>query len=102
MFTIDQQHYYGRELSDGYTIYDNRMHLWPNGAGSITYISLEPNPLGYKARLTIVNAADDEIEITNYKSRAWALWNYADHTLDADELLNETAELLRMEDANND
>lgn len=98
MFTTEQALYYSRELSDGYSIYCNRLHLWPNGAGSITYVSLEPNPLGYKARLTIVDAEEDTIEITNYKSRAWALWNFADYTLDADELLTETAELLRMED----
>lgn len=101
MFTIEQQHYYGRELSDGYSIYGNRLHVWPNGAGSITYISLDPNPLGHKARLTIVDAELDTIEITNYKSRAWALWNFADYILGADELQSEAAELLRMEDSNN-
>lgn len=100
MFTTEQALHYSRELSDGYSIYCSRLHVWPNNAGSVSYIPLEPNPLGHKARLTITDNEEGTIEITNFKSRAWALWNFADYMLDADELLTEAADLMRMEDAN--
>lgn len=34
------------------------------------------------AQLTIMNGEDDEIETSNYYSRAWCYWNFADHSRD--------------------
>ena len=82
------------ELADGLTLSEPRLYVWANG-GSVAYVPLEPNPLGHKARVIITNA-DKEIEIENYTRRSVALYDYADHTDEPEQLLAEANELYEM------
>ena len=78
-------------LSDGLTLADARLYVWPNG-GSVAYVPLEPNPLGHKARVIIVNG-DKDVDIENYTRRSVALYEYADYTDEPDQLFAEANEL---------
>lgn len=79
------------ELIDGLTLSEPRLYVWANG-GSVAYVPLEPNPLGYKARVIITNT-DGQIEIENYTRRSVALYEYADHTDESEQLFSEANEL---------
>lgn len=79
------------ELVDGLTLSEPRLYVWANG-GSVAYVPLEPNPLGYKARVIIMNA-DGQIEIENYTRRSVALYEYADYTDEPEQLFAEANEL---------
>ena len=50
------------ELSDGLSLNQARVYVFRNG-GSVSYVPLEPNPLGHKARLVVANVVDGVIEI---------------------------------------
>lgn len=82
------------ELSDGLTLEQARVYVFRNG-GSVSYVPLEPNPLGHKARLAVVNATDKVIEIENYDRRSVALWNFADYLDEPEQLFADADELYK-------
>lgn len=82
------------ELSDGLTLRQPRVYVYNNGF-SVSYVPLDPNPLGHKARLVIVNADTGTIEIDNYERLSVALWNYADYLPEPGELMDEADELYK-------
>lgn len=82
------------ELSDGLTIEQARVYVFRNG-GSVSYVPLEPNPLGHKARLVVANVVDGCIEIDNFERRSVALWNYADYLDEPEALFADAEELYK-------
>jgi dUTPase len=82
------------ELSDGLSLRQARVYVYSNGF-SVSYVPLDPNPLGHKARLVIVNADTGTIEIDNYERLSVALWNYADYLPEPGELMTEADELFK-------
>lgn len=82
------------ELSDGLTLQQARVYVFRNG-GSVSYVPLEPNPLGHKARLVVANVVDGVIEIDNYERRSVALWNFADYLDEPEQLFDDADELYK-------
>ena len=82
------------ELSDGLTLRQPRVYVYNNG-WSVSYVPLDPNPLGHKARLVCVNTDDGVIEIDNFERLSVALWNYADYLPEPEELMTEAEELYK-------
>ena len=80
------------ELSDGLTLAQPRLYVWPNG-GSVAYVPLDPNPLGYKARVVVTDFDSGTVDIENYTRRSVALYEYADYTDEPDQLFSEANEL---------
>ncbi len=81
------------ELSDGLSLNQARVYVFGNG-GSVSYVPLEPNPLGHKARLIVVNGTND-IDIENYPRRSAALWDYADYLNEPEQLFNDAEQLFK-------
>lgn len=82
------------ELSDGLTLEQARVYVFRNG-GSVSYVPLETNPLGHKARLVVANVVDGVIEIDNYERRSVALWDYADLLDEPEALFNDAEQLFK-------
>lgn len=82
------------ELSDGLSLNQARVYVFRNG-GSVSYVPLEPNPLGHKARLVVANVVDGVIEIDNFERRSVALWNYADLLDEPEALFNDAEQLFK-------
>lgn len=80
------------ELSDGLTLAQPRIFVWPNG-GSVAYVPLDPNPLGHKARVVLTDFDSGTVDIENYTRRSVALYEYADYLNEPDRLFEEANQL---------
>lgn len=82
------------ELSDGLTLDMARVYVFASG-NTAAYVPLEPNPLGFKARLVFTDIYNKTVEIDNYERRSVALWNYADYLNEPEALFNDADELFK-------
>jgi hypothetical protein len=82
------------ELSDGLTLMQPRLYVFRSG-NTLSYVPLEPNPLGYKARLVFTDWGTETVEIDNFERLSVALWNYADMLDEPEQLFNDAEQLYK-------
>lgn len=82
------------ELSDGLSLMQARLFVFKSG-NTLSYVPLEPNPLGFKARLVFTDWATETVEIDNFERRSVALWNYADMLDEPEALFNDAEQLFK-------